>query len=186
MSVNLHIPFVTTARLRSRLDQHRPAMLRVAFSWCHDRALAEDLVQDSLVKALAQSDSLRDPSRLKAWLFVILGNCFRDHLRRLRPHEDIDAIDDETLAGGLRPDEAHEQAAIVAKVRAAIASLPLGQRQVVTLVDLEGFAYAEVAGILDVPVGTVMSRLSRARQALRVLLLDQAPVAQTGTVRIVK
>jgi len=186
MTVNLHIPFVTAARMRTRLDEHRSAMLRVAYSWCHDRALAEDLVQDTLVKALAQTESLRDPSRLKAWLFVILGNCFRDHLRRQRPHDDIDSIDDELVAGGLRPDEAHEQAAIVARVRRAIESLPLGQRQVVTLVDLEGFAYAEVAGILDIPVGTVMSRLSRARAALRVLLLDQAPAAETGTIRIVK
>jgi len=178
--MSLRIPFLPAARLRGRLDQHRPAMLRVAFAWCHDRALAEDLVQDALLKALSQADTLRDPGRLKAWLFVILGNCFRDHLRRRRPCEDIDALDDEILASGLRPDEAHEQAEVVARVRAAIEALPLGQRQAVTLVDLEGFAYAEVAAICDVPVGTVMSRLSRGRQALRALLLE-APQAISGT-----
>ncbi len=184
--MDFRVPFLHAARLRTRLDEHRPAMFRVAFSWCHDRALAEDLVHDALVKALSQAATLRDPAKLKSWLFVILGNCFRDHLRRLRPHEDIDELDDEALCGGSRPDVAHEQAAIVARVRRAIEALPLGQRQAVTLVDLEGFAYAEVAGILDVPVGTVMSRLSRGRQALRALLLEETPAAATGALRSVK
>ncbi len=184
--MSLHIPFLPAYGLRARLDEHRPSMVRVAFSWCHDRALAEDLVQDALVKALGQAGSLRDATKLKAWLFVILGNCFRDHLRRRRPHEDIDALDEEVLSGGLRPDDAHEQAEVVRRVRAAIASLPLGQRQTVTLVDLEGFGYAEVAGILDIPVGTVMSRLSRGRQALRALLLETAAENAEPALRSVK
>lgn len=184
--MDLRIPFLPGARLRGRIHEHRPAMLRVAFSWCHDRALAEDLVQDSLVKALSQADTLRDPDRLKPWLFVILGNCFRDHLRRLRPSEDLDALEDEILATGPRPDEAHEQAEVVARVRGAIAALPLGQRQAVTLVDLEGFAYAEVAAILGVPAGTVMSRLSRGRQALRALLLEEPQAASAAALRSVK
>jgi RNA polymerase sigma-70 factor (ECF subfamily) len=184
--MNLHIPFLPAYGFRARLEEHRPSMLRVAFSWCHDRALAEDLVQDALVKALSQAGSLREHAKLKSWLFVILGNCFRDHLRRRRPHEDIDTIDEAVLSGGLRPDDAHEQAQVVRRVRAAIATLPLGQRQAVTLVDLEGFGYAEVAGILDIPVGTVMSRLSRGRQALRTLLLDASAASGESALRSVK
>lgn len=184
--MKIRIPFLPSYGLRGRLDEHRPSMVRVAYSWCHDRALAEDLVQDALVKALSQAASLREPEKLKSWLFVILGNCFRDHLRRRRPYEDIDAIDEEILAGGLRPDDAHEQAQVVRRVRAAIATLPLGQRQAVTLVDLEGFGYAEVAGILDIPVGTVMSRLSRGRQALRTLLLDSSSGSGESALRSVK
>ncbi len=184
--MNLHIPFLPAYGLRARLDEHRASMVRVAFSWCHDRALAEDLVQDALVKALAQAASLREPAKLKSWLFVILGNCFRDHLRRRRPHEDIDTLDEEVLSGGLQPDDAHEQAQVVRRVRAAVAALPLGQRQAITLVDLEGFGYAEVAGILDIPVGTVMSRLSRGRQALRALLLDASAGSSETALRSVK
>ena len=184
--MSLHIPFLPAYGLRARLNEHRPSMLRVAFAWCHDRALAEDLVQDAMVKALGRAGSLRDEAKLKAWLFVILGNCFRDHLRRRRPHEDIDALDDEVLWGGPRPDDAHEQAEVVRRVREAVAALPLGQRQAVTLVDLEGFGYAEVASILDIPVGTVMSRLSRGRQALRALLLETSTGSGEAALRSVK
>ena len=69
----------------------------------------------------------------------------------------------------------HEQQDIVSRVRAMIATLPVGQRQVITLVDLAGFSYIEIANILDIPVGTVMSRISRARNALRKKLADYDP-----------
>ena len=75
------------------------------------------------------------------------------------------------------PDIRHDRKQVVDRVRSAIATLPIGQRQVLTLVDLEGCSYIEVAQALDIPIGTVMSRLSRARKALKNQLLDQADVA---------
>ncbi|HKK13473.1 MAG TPA: sigma-70 family RNA polymerase sigma factor [Gammaproteobacteria bacterium] len=159
---------------RKQLEQGRHRLYRVAFSWCHNAALADDLVQETLTKALKSSSQLRDPGALDTWLFSILTNCWRDHFRRSRETVDIDDI---PFVHDVTPEDEHSRHEVVSKVRAAIATLPLGQRQVVTLVDLEGFSYIEVAEILDVPVGTVMSRLCRARRALKERLLDADELA---------
>jgi RNA polymerase sigma-70 factor (ECF subfamily) len=153
--------------LEDRLDLHRTALFRVACAWSHDRALADDLVQETLVKALLHADQLRDPERLRSWLFGIMANCWRDHLRAARPTTDIDVLDEECFCSDETPERAYDRGETVNRVRAAVARLPVGQRQVVTLVDLEEFSYAEVAAILGIPIGTVMSRLCRARLALR-------------------
>jgi RNA polymerase sigma-70 factor (ECF subfamily) len=97
-------------------------------------------------------------------LFNILHNCWVDHCRRDRRIEDIDDLRDDLA---LATEPASERCDIIARVRAAIARLPDGQREVVSLVDIEGFSYAEVAMILQIPTGTVTSRISRAREALR-------------------
>lgn len=164
--------FTTPRELRERLRQQRTRLYRVAFSWCHDAALAEDLVQDTLTRALERATQLREAERLEPWLFAILANRWRDHLRSLRPHEDIDTLEELLPDGGDSPERADERGEIVDQVRAAIARLSLGQRQVLTLVDLEEFSYAEVSSILDIPIGTVMSRLCRARQQLRTELMS--------------
>lgn len=158
--------------LRARLEQSRAGLFRLAFMWCHDRALADDLTQEALAKALARADQLRDPAKLRSWLYGILVNCWRDHLRALRPMEDIDTIEEHCLATEFTPEHALGQAQLAARVRIAIARLPLGQRAVLALVDLEDCTYAEVAQILTIPIGTVMSRLCRARAALRTALAD--------------
>ena len=101
---------------------------------------------------------------MKAWLYRILSNCWRDHFRRSRDTVDIDDV---VLVEKDTPDTEHDRHQIISRVRNAIAQLPMGQRQVISLVDLEGCSYIEVAQILDVPIGTVMSRLSRARKALK-------------------
>ena len=156
---------------RDSLEAARPALYRVAYAWCRDAALADDLVQEATTKALERGDQLRDPTRFKGWLFAILSRCWHDHLRSRHPHEDIDELADEYLAGGSTPPEEAERRQTVARVRAAVARLPIGQRQVLTLIDLEEFGYAEVGEILAIPMGTVMSRLHRARRALREDLL---------------
>jgi RNA polymerase sigma-70 factor (ECF subfamily) len=169
----------------ARLEQHRTPLFRVACAWSHNRALADDLVQDALVKALLHADQLRDPERLRSWLFGIMANCWRDHLRTLRPTVDIDALDEECFCCDETPDVAYDRGEIVIRVRAAVGLLPIGQRQVVTLVDLEEFSYAEVAAILGIPIGTVMSRLCRARLALREQL-RQPDVGQLPRLRSAK
>jgi len=153
--------------LRRRIEVLRPRLYRLAYSWCHDAALADDLAQEALIKALARGEQLRDEQALEGWLFSILNNCWRDHLRARREFTDVDDLDDAIVDDAPSPEQRYASRQTIQRVRLAIAGLPLGQRQVVTLVDIEECGYAEVAAILGVPVGTVMSRLARARQALR-------------------
>ncbi len=180
--------FHRSREARKKLAQHRLRLYRIAFSWTHNGALADDLVQETLTKALLKADQLRDPAAGDAWLYSILANCYRDHFRRLRETESVDDLE---LVHESTPEEESSQQQVVRKVRAAIARLPEGQRQVMTLVDLEGFSYVEVATILSVPIGTVMSRLCRARNALREQLLKEdaqqiANVVQGAKLRRVK
>jgi RNA polymerase sigma-70 factor (ECF subfamily) len=156
--------FGESRALRDKLEGYRSKMLRAATSWCGDPVLASDLVQESLTRALARQHQLREIEKLGPWLFQILNNCWREHLRRSRPSIDIDDL---VLCGEHDAMGAAVQEQLVERVRRAVAELPMGQRQVVTLVDLAGCSYAEVAEVLEVPIGTVMSRLSRARNALK-------------------
>lgn len=163
--------------LRRRLEELRPRLYRLAYSWCHDAALADDLAQEALIKALARCEQLRDAQALESWLFSILNNCWRDHLRGRREFagefSDIADIDELIVDESPSPEQRYASRQTIQRVRQAIASLPIGQRQVITLVDIEECSYASVAAILDVPVGTVMSRLARARQALRQYFMRQ-------------
>lgn len=122
-------------------------------------------------KGLKSVSQLKDSSILEAWLYSILNNCLRDHFRRLRPHADIEEIM-ELPAPDPSPEQHHAESELVGRVRRAVADLPLGQRQIVTLVDLEEMSYSAAAEALNIPMGTVMSRLSRARLALRELLQE--------------
>lgn len=162
--------------LALRIADSRTSLFRLAWVWCHDRSLADDLTQEALTKALAAASQLRDPDRLRPWLFGILANCWRDHLRARRPMDDIDEVEEHWLAGGDSPEQALDQSRLALRVRQAIGRLPVGQREVLGLVDLECCSYAQVAEILALPIGTVMSRLCRARAALRVLLADDRQI----------
>lgn len=106
---------------------------------------------------------LRDEAALKGGMVSIMNHCWLDHLRSRRDFDDVDDLYDELESGVEAPDACCNRQEVIACVRAAVARLPLGQRQVLTLVELEEFGYTEVAGILDIPVGTVMSRLARAQ-----------------------
>lgn len=178
--------FLLDFAMRRRLQGMRPRLHRLAFSWCHDDALADDLAQEALVKALARVEQLRDEQALESWLFSILNNAWRDHLRARREFVDLATLDELVLPDEEGPEQRFASRQAVHRVRRAIAALPLGQRQVVTLVDIEECSYAEVARALEVPVGTVMSRLSRARQALRVHLAPAVEAAGKATIRRVK
>lgn len=160
--------FLRNRESQQALKEARSRLYRMAYAWCHNRALADDLVQETLTKAMQKSSQLRDPKARDAWLYTILTNCFRDHFRRQR---DMDDIDEMEISHEVTPETETGRLEVVDKVRAAVARLPEGQRQVVTLVDLEGFSYVEVAQILSIPIGTVMSRLCRARNAMKDQLL---------------
>jgi len=158
---------------RRRLEAMRPRLYRLAYAWSHDASLADDLAQEALAKAMLRQDQLRDDGAMEGWLFSILNNCWRDHLRSRRDFADIDDVDEVVLSHEDSPEKLYASRQATRRVRRAIAGLPMAQRQVVTLVDIEECSYVEVAAILAVPVGTVMSRLARARQALKAALLKE-------------
>ena len=160
------------------LAARRFRLFRTALAWSGSRDLADDLVQNTLIKAASNWHTLRDPAKLDAWLFSILTNYWRMHLRSQRKFESLDDMPEDFLIDERTPELIHESHEIVDRVRFAVASLPILHREVVTLVDLEEFSYLEVARILDVPAGTVMSRLARGRAALRTIIEHQFSPAQ--------
>ena len=162
---------VGNPKLKHQLQQHRPVLYRTARAWTGDDMLADDLVQDTLGNGLKKLHQLQDESKMLPWLFTILNNQWRQHLRSMKQHVDIDTLE---LVDSHCPEKATTQYRTAQKVRSAVQSLPMNHREVVSLVDLNDFSYKEVAQILDVPVGTVMSRLSRARQTLLMILQDEA------------
>lgn len=154
-----------------RLEKARPKLYRVAYAWTRHPEQAEDLIQEVLYRALQKRHQLRDVDALDAWLVRILHGLWCDQLRRKYPHVELeDLVEDCERA----PDWLHSDRELVNQVRTAVSALPMGQRTVLTLVDLEEFSYQAVAELLDVPIGTVMSRLSRARKHLKCLLADLA------------
>lgn len=155
--------------ITKQLERKRVYLFRLAYSWCKDRSLADDLVQDSMTKALRHAAQIRNSSSMDGWLFRILANCFYDHVRR---EDKFDNIDHYQLTNIETPESFQEQKDLRGVIREAVSQLPQGQQQVLTLVDLEGNSYNEAADILGIPVGTVMSRLCRARKALAVQLFE--------------
>ena len=173
MSDNKHLLFGKFGRqrkLRARICAERDRLYRIAWSWCHDSHQADDLVQETLARALDKIESLRDETRLQVWLTQILANLYRDQFRRIQPETGLEA---DILAAPGGPEDATERSQLIVQTRRAIESLKEDQRQVLTLVDLAEFSYADTAAVLGVPVGTVMSRLSRARQRMRTTLEQQ-------------
>jgi RNA polymerase sigma-70 factor (ECF subfamily) len=160
---------VASFSLKKEFAARRNKLYRIAYSWCHDPALADDLVQETIYKALKNASGLRDVATLDSWLYRILYNCWHDYLRVKGRNVEYVEMHDEEQTGHA---DNYQQAEIVKRVRASVEKLPLQLREVVTLADFAGFSYAQIAEITDVPVGTVMSRLFRARQNLKQQLLD--------------
>jgi RNA polymerase sigma-70 factor (ECF subfamily) len=150
-----------------------PALRRYARALSGNAALADDLVQDCIERALRQGEGLRDLHRLGGWLRSILHNLYIDELRRSRSrgHEEevTEMADDLALSTPAR-----DGTAGIDFVR-AMATLSLEHRQVLLLVGLENKNYREVAEELDIPIGTVMSRLARGRERLRSALDGERP-----------
>lgn len=157
-------------KLCKRLETGRSRLYRMAYAWSHKGDVADEVVQETMIKALNSVDKVKNIEALDSWLFRILSNCFIDYCRKQR--EEID-INDIVLIEQNTPESVQCQNEMLLAVRLAIASLPFKHRQVLTLVDIENFSYAEVAKIIDVPLGTIMSRLNRARQSLKQKLSEQ-------------
>ena len=160
---------VAAFSLKSEFAARRNKLYRIAYSWCHDPALADDLVQETIYKAIKNASRLRDIDTLDAWLYRILYNCWQDYLRvKGRNVEFVEMHDDDQV----EQSDNYQQSQIIKRVRASVEKLPLPLREVVTLADFAGFSYAQIAEITEVPIGTVMSRLFRARKELKQQLLE--------------
>ena len=142
-----------------RIVPHIPGLRRYARLLTGDSHRADDLVQDTLLRACVKWTLWRPDSDLRAWLFTIMHNLFINQLRAALP-ESVQ-LDDMVDAGHA------EDASVGIDLERALARLPDDQREVLLMVTVEDFSYADVARVTGVPIGTVMSRLSRGRRRLR-------------------
>jgi RNA polymerase sigma factor (sigma-70 family) len=158
------------------IEPHIPALRRYAFALLRDRDCADDLVQDTLERALSRWLLRRPDGDVRAWLFAILRNLHVSRWRRdCRHGTAVDLNDVATPSVAARQEAALE----VHDVLAAMDQLPEEQKSLLLLVGVEDFSYDDAARILGMPIGTVMSRLSRARQKLRSLV-------ETGKVTLLR
>jgi RNA polymerase sigma-70 factor (ECF subfamily) len=155
------------------LENEIPRLRRYARALTRDAARADDLVQSCLVRALAKSHLWQPGTDLRAWLFTILHNQHVNDVRRA-VREGIN-VPVEDVAPVLTVPSTQGSSLQLRDLDRALARLPEEQRQVLLLVGLEGMRYEEVAMVLDVPVGTVRSRLSRGRDMLRQLMDMKSP-----------
>lgn len=154
-----------------RIEDHIPRLRRYARALTGDSARADDLVQDTLERAWTRLALWQRGSDLRAWLFTVMHNVFVNQVARQAARREDPLLDDDPMI----PVEATQERALETRdLIAALERLPLEQREVLLLVGLEGLRYEEVAKVLGIPAGTVMSRLARGRERLR-LLMSGAP-----------
>ncbi len=156
---------------RERIIGHIPALRRYARLLTGDAHRADDLVQDTLLRACAKWALWRPDSDLRAWVFTIMHNVFIGQLRSGPPA---------SVMSNDIPDFGQEDAVATAiDLERALAALPDDQREALLMVTVEDFTYAEVARMTGVPIGTVMSRLSRGRRRLREAMEGKRETADT-------
>jgi RNA polymerase sigma factor (sigma-70 family) len=162
---------------RQRFEETVLPHLDAAFNYARwltrNDAEAEDVVQDACVRAIRFAASLRGDDA-RSWLFTIVRNTWYSRARgSQRAIAPLDAAGGEPADEALDPEEQLLQQQRVSRIRAAVESLPADFREVIVLRELEGLSYKEIAAVVDVPLGTVMSRLARARERLLAVLEAQ-------------
>jgi RNA polymerase sigma-70 factor, ECF subfamily len=158
------------------LPNYMDGLYAYAMVLTRNPALAADLVQETYVRALKAKESLRADSNVKSWLFTILRNIWLNQLRHERTAPKIAELDTEenladvSLAASEDPHDLYVRKLQRERVRAAIQQLPVEFREIIVLREYEELSYGEIANVLQCPLGTVMSRLARARSKLGALL----------------
>ena len=156
-----------------------PSLRRYARAMLGDRAAADDLVQDTLERAWSRLYQWRAGSDMRAWLFSIMHNLQVDRSRRsMLNTQSIDEDEFEVPTRSTQTDMLE-----VRDLESTLSQLPDEQREALLLVALEEMSYAEIAAMLSIPIGTVMSRLSRGRERLRLLMEGRQPTAKLSIVR---
>ena len=147
-----------------------PRLRRYARALAGDRTAADDLVQDTLERSWSKLHLYRRGTNLRAWMFTIMHNVYVNQLRAMRPSVPLDDKMPELTQPARESD-----ALVLRDLDAAIRRLPPEQREVLLLVALEEMSYEEAADTLGIPIGTVMSRLARAREKLRAMMAGLPP-----------
>jgi RNA polymerase sigma-70 factor (ECF subfamily) len=169
------------ADIYKKIEEEIPRLRRYARALTRDVNAADDLVQDCLARALSKLHLWQADTDLRAWLFTILHNQYVNHVRRaVREGSSVGLSDNEPLLTSA-PNAGKRLE--LRDLERAMAKLPEEQRSVLLLVGLEGMRYEEVASVLDVPVGTIRSRLSRGREMLR-QLMGMVPEREPQPIRI--
>lgn len=153
-----------------RLEPYLGRLFGYAFSLTNERDLALELVQDCMVKALAARETPAPEAAYRAWLFRILRHAAVDRWRNGGPA--ASSLDDEPEIADPASLRVEESLINRLTVRSGLTRLSGAQREIIALIDIAGFSYAEVAALLQLPIGTVMSRVSRARQALLAVISE--------------
>jgi len=181
------LSFCPTTPLQDRIIEARGKLYRIALAWCGDEMLADDLVQETITAAMRNHKQLRDEKSLFGWICSIMKNQWYHYLRKQKNHDNIDnqphlPTDDEGPFGRCQEKD------MIRQVRIAIAELTLEQRQIISLIDLGEMSYCEVSQTLDIPVGTVMSRLHRARKNLlkKLKIKQQAAMPRPRKLQLVE
>lgn len=152
---------------REEIIEHLPALRAFAMSLTRNATLADDVVQDTIVKAWTNFDSYQPKTKLRAWLFTILRNTYYSHHRKYgREVEDVDGAHAARLA--VKPN--HDGQLMLNEVLEAFDQISVEQREVLLLVGASGFSYEEAAEMCGVSLGTIKSRMNRGRTALSALL----------------
>jgi len=159
---------MSVAGFRQSVQETIPALRRYARALTRDAELADDLVQDTLVRAL-RSEHLFHGGDVRSWLYTILTNLNRNRLRALSRRPTVMTIEDNDAPDASGPEAGSRD------IERALATLVDDQRTALLLVVLEGLSYREVAEVQGVPIGTVMSRLARARAQIKTYLDGQRP-----------
>lgn len=146
-----------------------PALRRYALALLRSRQDADDLVQDTLLRALDNLHRLRGDGGVRPWLFTIMHNLFVSQLRKTKARPVHEAITTPDTEAGLLAADSQEEGLHHRDVMRALDTLPIEQRSVILLVAVEDLSYSDVARVLGIPIGTVMSRLSRGRERLRAI-----------------
>ncbi|WP_011579494.1 MULTISPECIES: sigma-70 family RNA polymerase sigma factor [Chelativorans] len=160
------------SQILDEIEECVPALRRYARALTHDADHADDLVQDCLERAIRKRALWKPSGSLRSWMFRILLNLYRNDMRRRRHAPDLPL--DVLAADPPGPDTQSGRLALAETAR-AMQSLPAEQREVLLLVAVEQMSYAEAAEVLSLPLGTIMSRLGRARATLRRLTEAGAP-----------
>ena len=157
-------------RLKRELLSHLGPVFDTAVRLCGSRVEAEDLVQEVYERALGATDRLDPAAPARPWLFTILYNLVRNRRRQQGRHPEVELEEEADLSADA-PEEPPAWAGLTPEMLdLGVQQLPLKLREPLVLRDLQGLSYREVAEVLDIPAGTVMSRLHRARRQLRALL----------------
>jgi RNA polymerase sigma-70 factor (ECF subfamily) len=184
------VPIPATAdrqQFEQMVEEHLNGLFGAALRMTRNRTNAEDLLQETFLRAWRSFHTFRPGTNARAWLYRILMNAYIDNYRKATREPEVvdqDDVDEFYLYSKVQesdqyrragnPEEAFLQTLMDADVKSALESLPETFRAVVMLADIDGFSYKEIAEILSIPIGTVMSRLHRGRKQLQVALWEYA------------